>query len=150
MRGKRESAREVASKAIETISSSDFVTLKLSRGQLLLLQWEGKKEFSFKGKMYDMLHSFSQGDSVSFTCYQDDQESWVVHEMKYLMKACFGDSENGGEKHECAPHFELFCQDSPYFYSPVDVDLAFIPTSPYLFFYTSPAFSPSLRPPCQA
>lgn len=149
-RWKRENAREVASNVMETLPSSDFVTLKMSRGQLALLQWEGEKEFSFQGKMYDVLHSFSQSDSVSFSCYQDDHESWVVHEMKQLLKACFGDSENGKEEHDCALHFELFCQVSMYFYPQVNLSQVCTLASPYHFFYTSPAFPPSFRPPCQA
>jgi hypothetical protein len=63
--------------------NDELVTLKFSKNQASQwLNWEKDDEFEFESQMYDVVEKTSSADSVSFTCWKDDEESKLKRQMK--------------------------------------------------------------------
>jgi hypothetical protein len=61
---------------ISQLDENQLVTLKFSKDELYIkLRWEHSKEFEFNEVMYDIVKSEEKADSVTYLCWQDDEET---------------------------------------------------------------------------
>ena len=68
------------------IHSSALVELRFSRSEAsALLDWEDEREFEYRGRMYDVLATTIQGDSISYQCWPDDAESELNRRLDRLV-----------------------------------------------------------------
>jgi len=90
---------------------SELVSLSFHASEIEKLDWEDEKEFSFKGLMYDVISTSTNGDSTTFMCYADEKETWIVHEIEELTKELFGKSTNNQKQETTNQTIDIFNQD---------------------------------------
>ena len=63
---------------ISQLDDNQLIILKFSKDELYFkLRWEHSKEFEYNEVMYDIVKSEEKGDSVSYLCWQDDEETAI-------------------------------------------------------------------------
>lgn len=68
-----------------TTPTEDLYTLKFSLPESkVLLKWEKKHEFEFKGKMYDIVKEMHTNDSVTYICWLDKEETELNKKLYQL------------------------------------------------------------------
>lgn len=83
----KEKVREdVKWKIIAGIDKEELVLLKFSKSDINnQLIWMDSTEFVFEGKYYDIVEINSKEDSISFSCWQDNEETAYAHQMNELV-----------------------------------------------------------------
>lgn len=126
---------------------SELVSLSFYTSEVENLDWEDEKEFSFKGLMYDVVKTSSNGDSTTFMCYADEKETWIVHEIEELTKEFFGKSTKSKKQETTNQTIDIFSQD---FFAWQFPSFYFVKTREEYFFnflYTSRSTSIVHQPP---
>lgn len=88
----KEHVREdVKWKIIDGIDKEELVLLKFSKSAIKnQLIWTDSTEFVFEGKYYDIVEINSKEDSISFLCWQDNEETAYAHQMDELVLFTMG------------------------------------------------------------
>jgi hypothetical protein len=141
-------AKNDASIVILDVEKEDLITLTFHKTQLHTLDWEHSKEFSFQDKMYDVVSFSTKGDSISYLCYADEKETWIVHEMEELLNECFGNSSNPEEEEQDSEQrFELFALNTSVWQYQAIQTLEANQRFPYFFNYCSLKLKVAFVPP---
>ncbi len=76
----------------------------------LVLKWEHDKEFFFRGEMFDVIESCTAGDSVSYHCYADKNETYLKKEFRDFVYSFFSHKQqNNKQKQYSKDFFKSIC-----------------------------------------
>lgn len=71
---------------VSGLSESELVNLTFSLTDAQTkLNWEHSKEFEFNGEMYDVVKQENHGDSISYFCILDNEETALNQEINKLV-----------------------------------------------------------------
>jgi len=59
-----------------------------------MINWKDENEFEFQGRMYDVISSRSEGDTIIYNCYDDKQESVKREELKSMFLDFFSNHQS--------------------------------------------------------
>jgi hypothetical protein len=83
----KKEVREHLNRGIET---DDLVVLRFSREETkTLLRWEHSGEFEHDGQMYDVVETWTAGDTVYYRCWPDREETDLNSRMRKLAARVF-------------------------------------------------------------
>jgi hypothetical protein len=144
---KEYTSREIESKLEAGIDKKKLVHLKFNvKDAEKALSWNEKREFEFKGHMYDVVSSSVHGDSVIFICYKDHKETRLNEEKERLIAKAIGQDPSRKNHSEKLTDFfkALYSQDLCSFIlaSPLTSNLQFSILSLQFSSFTIPPLSP--------
>lgn len=109
-----ETRSEVREHLEKSLENNELVLLKISDRKLLTkLQHEGRNEFHFGGKLFDIAKVKMQNDTLFAWCWQDDEENELNSRIDQLLTGL--SSENPAEEEGDESLITLF--DCDLFYS---------------------------------
>ena len=78
--------KEIKTRIKQGVPKSEMrvFTFSLKGGDLKNLQWHEDHEFRYEGHMYDIVHRKTVGDSITFYCINDDQETTLFAHLDEL------------------------------------------------------------------
>lgn len=80
------------------IEGSDLVVLQFSRSESqTLLRWEHPREFEYDGQMYDIVETWTVGDTIYYRCWWDREETALNSRMRLLALRALGDAPRIGD-----------------------------------------------------
>jgi hypothetical protein len=104
--------KQAASHIKNELKKEDEVLLVFTTYQsITLLVWEHSREFEYKGEMYDIIRSKTQGDSVWYWCYHDKKETKLRKNVQSLLTYFLGTSpQNKTDQQHLVDFFKtLYC-----------------------------------------
>jgi hypothetical protein len=79
----------------------ELVTLIFSTAETTTeLHWEHDSEFEYKGQMYDIVETQTHGDSISYICWWDHQETALNLQLQQIVEKTFGDDPQNHKKQD--------------------------------------------------
>jgi hypothetical protein len=89
--------REVRRHIVSGLDKDGLVLLEFARSETEpLLRWEHSGEFEYDGQMYDIVESWTQGDTVYYRCFWDRAETRLNNRMRELAVRSHGDAPKFG------------------------------------------------------
>jgi hypothetical protein len=77
--------KEVAKHITRGIESDQLVVLRFPKEEIeTLLRGEHSREFEYKGQMYDVVQTWTVGDTVYYRCWLDREETKLNNRLKEL------------------------------------------------------------------
>jgi hypothetical protein len=112
------------------------------------LEWEHSKEFRYKNKMYDVVYSKADENSISYWCWLDKEETKLNKLLSDLVAKALGNDPLQKEKEKDFSDFtkSLFCSDQRGWFASIEISALFHRSTYYLHCY-SWAISPPSPPP---
>lgn len=142
---KRAIRKQVKKEMILGMDLSELTLLKFSKAEKL--RWENVGEFEYKGQMYDVVGSEMAGDSITYWCWWDHEETQLDQKIKTLVNRILGNDTDSKEKKERLIHYlkSLFCYPPTEFVFP-DPPLMFAAfhfiADPYAILFLTPPAPP--------
>jgi hypothetical protein len=140
--------KAVKRQLIASIDKAELVQLKFSVTQAATeLRWEHSKEFEYKGEMYDVVQKESEGDSVTYWCWWDHEETKLNKHLGELVSDVLDQSpERNKHKKQLLEFFKslYFAEERP---SQVMVELAALRHYPGYSISSYQLFPTSISPP---
>lgn len=101
---KRQVRKEIKRQIIAGIDKNALVPLKFSAQETQSeLHWHHSKEFEYRGEMYDIVESETNGDSISYWCWWDKAETALNRQLAELVaQSTQQDPENTQQKQRLA------------------------------------------------
>lgn len=98
LHSQKKAVRELVSEHLrEGIQDSELVLLTFSVSETKTkLRWEHEREFEYRGQMYDLVEMTTKGDSVSYLCYWDKEETRLNHKLEQLITWVLGTASEEG------------------------------------------------------
>ncbi len=82
--------RSVKWQLIRSSDLSELELIKVSKEEAdSKLKWEHSKEFEYQGEMYDIVRVEDQGDSISYWCWWDHEETRLNKQLKLLLARAY-------------------------------------------------------------
>ena len=83
--------KKLKTEIIAHLDQQELVFLKFSKAEKdTRLKWEHAKEFEYQGQMYDIVKSELTGDSVSYWCWPDHEETRLNRNLNKLVAMALG------------------------------------------------------------
>jgi hypothetical protein len=77
--------KEVKRYIIQGIESDQLVVLRFSKEETeTLLRWEHSTEFEYKGQMYDVVQTWTVGNTVYYRCWRDREETKLNNRLREI------------------------------------------------------------------
>jgi hypothetical protein len=149
---KKHETKEMVKRQILTqVDKKELVTIKLTHAEAKTeLRWEHDSEFEYKGQMYDIVETQTNGDSISYICWWDHAETALNVQLHEIVEKTFGNDPQNNQKQDelkdfykslyfapyPTPHFSLpiiYCQykkQSCFYLEPIYLSLYHTPLSP--------------------
>ena len=91
--------KEVRRHIIAGPEEDRLVLLKFSKNETdALLRWEHSTEFEYNGQMYDVVETWTRGDTVYYRCWWDREETRLNNRLRELAARALKESPKvGGE-----------------------------------------------------
>jgi hypothetical protein len=70
--------REMVQRISRTVSSKDVRCIKFTKNEMTRAEWLGKKEFEYKGEMYDVINKAESNKEFIFYCLNDEKEELLI------------------------------------------------------------------------
>lgn len=141
--------RSVHEKLEKGVEPKELVTLTFSRAELKQLHWEHEREFEYEGQMYDVVEKKVSGDSITYICWWDHEETRLKDEIKKLLAGAKKDLPWKNDQQTRLNSFEK----NLYITGPIFYDEKWPDTLPKAIFrslsgcYISPSLKPLTPPP---
>ncbi len=74
---------------IAGLDEQQLVHLDFTKVEAAELDWKHSGEFAFEGEMYDIVRSIDRGDSVTFICWHDHEETALSKDLDRLFAVYF-------------------------------------------------------------
>tara|TARA_R110001592_G_scaffold307299_2_gene580929 strand:+ start:464192 stop:464725 length:534 start_codon:yes stop_codon:yes gene_type:complete len=108
--------KSVKKEIIAGIDREDLVELTFSANQLKTdLNWKHSKEFEYLGKMYDIVEQSASGDSTTYWCWLDKEETELNNQLDRLLAIAWNKND---QQHNQQNHLTAFvkslCLSSPF------------------------------------
>ena len=98
---------------IEGMDQSELVLLKFTHEESQTkLRWVHSREFEYDGEMYDIVEKEESGDTISYWCWWDYEETQLNRKLRDLVADAMGHHPLNKERQERLTHFleNLYCQ----------------------------------------
>lgn len=83
--------KEVKRRIIAGIDESELVSLTFAKKDInASLRWVHSKEFEYNKQMYDIVTKREHGDSISFSCWWDSDETELNKQLSKLAQIAYG------------------------------------------------------------
>lgn len=83
------------------MDKKQLVLLKFTRAEKeTKLRWKHSKEFEFKGQMYDVVESEISGDTLSYRCWWDNEETGLNKKLTNLVSDILGNNQQNKENNK--------------------------------------------------
>jgi hypothetical protein len=90
---KNEVRKTVNELIVSGINQAELVLLKFTKeDSASLLRWEHAMEFEFDGKMYDIVKTQNNGDTTSYWCRFDENETKINQQLNDLQLYALGNN----------------------------------------------------------
>ncbi|MFA0964843.1 hypothetical protein AB9P05_23745 [Roseivirga sp. BDSF3-8] len=87
--------KEVKRMLMHGVDKEQLVSLTFSHQEAKQqLRWKHAREFAYQGQMYDVVDSVVQGDSVTYWCWWDSEETELEQQLTTLARKAFGQDHN--------------------------------------------------------
>ncbi len=97
---------DLKERMIAGMEKDELVVLKFTQNEIEKeLNWEHSGEFEYQGKMYDIIQTKVQGDSIYYTCWLDEEETKLEKQLTKLVAQAFAKDTKNRDKKE---HFYSF------------------------------------------
>ena len=98
--------REVKQKLIAGINKDELILLTFRESDLnTKLTWKHSREFQFQGEFYDIVEKQIQGDSISYWCWWDNEETQLSRKLDHLMAMHWNQNQNHKQDKEQIQQF---------------------------------------------
>lgn len=136
--------KEIKHKIIAGIDKSELVLIKVKNSEIETeLEWEHSKEFEYKGEMYDVVSREIIGDTTSFWCWWDYDETSLNKQLSLsLSKALGNDTKSKNTSNRLQTFFK-----SIYFVQKLNIDYNQINEITHYTKHTTTYLSISSSPP---
>lgn len=74
---------------IAGLEEQALVHLEFSKTEAAKLDWQHSAEFAFNGEMYDIVRTLDRGDSVTYICWHDHEETALSKDLDRLLTHYF-------------------------------------------------------------
>ncbi len=74
---------------IAGLEEQQLVHLDFTKEEAAQLDWKHRGEFAFEGEMYDIVRSIDRGDSVTYICWHDHEETALSKDLDRLLANYF-------------------------------------------------------------
>jgi hypothetical protein len=102
----RQHHNEFRSQPVSDLLKLNIVFFKFSKEETnTLLQWEHDKEFEYRQEMYDVIESFTDGDSIVYKCIKDIKETDLKKKLSELYGGIPQQSEKQSAGSRLLKHF---------------------------------------------
>ena len=140
--------KEIKNRIISGIDRNDLVILKFTKTESeSKLKWKESKEFEYNGEMYDVVESEFSGDTITYWCWWDREETRLNRQLNDLADRA---AEQNTWNEENLRRITTFLQS---LYSPSRFDFdafanfRFAPRPTLNYFYSSICIPPPIPPP---
>lgn len=109
---KRAVKKEVKHRMMAEIDQDELVLLTFATAEIdSLVKWEHAKEFEYRNQMYDVVNFENKGDSTSFWCWHDAEESQLNKKLNGLVANLMQSNPFEKDKQQKAQVFlkKLYC-----------------------------------------
>ncbi|MFZ2055368.1 MAG: hypothetical protein WAU81_14365 [Candidatus Aminicenantales bacterium] len=91
--------KEVKKYIVQGIENDNLVVLRFSKEETeTLLQWENSREFEYNGQMYDVVQTWTVGDTVYYRCWWDREETKLNRRLRELAARALGKAPKIGQQ----------------------------------------------------
>lgn len=146
---KHEVKSEIKWKMIAGIDRSklEILTFTLPEAENQL-RWKHCREFEYKGEMYDVVQKEVHGDSVTYWCWWDHEETKLNRQLSALVNNAFGDDPQQKQKNQRLVQFfkSLYLSNADLISSLLPSDISKT-LPPYRNLYASVSSGPDSPPP---
>lgn len=99
---KKHETKEMVKRQILThVDKKELVTLTFSTAETTTeLHWEHDSEFEYKGQMYDIVETETNGDSISYICWWDLAETALNTQLHEIVEKTFGNDPQNHKNQE--------------------------------------------------
>ena len=141
---KKKVRKEVKEMIISGLKRDQLTVLTFSLEETkTLLDWQHSREFMYKDEMYDIVETEDQGDSVSYWCWHDREETHLHKKLDDLVtQSMAGDPQNREKQQKISNYLKIHYLPSGYDWNPFN--------DPFLathFHETIPTYQSILIPP---
>ncbi len=108
--------REIKWKMIAGLDKDELVLLKFTKEEAKKkLRWEHSKEFEYNGQMYDIVSTEINGDSITYHCWWDHEETKLNKKLKKMVSMAFDQDEDKRRTQQNLHNylFSFFCTAPP-------------------------------------
>lgn len=106
--------KEIKWRLIAGIDRKELVLLKFRSSEQHQLKWKHAREFEYRGELYDIVETISQGDTTFYWCWWDNEETQLHKKLTELVsKALKGDPKRNKNQQDLLSFFK-----TPYYASP--------------------------------
>jgi hypothetical protein len=86
--------KEVKQAMVLGLNRSDLARITLAKADLEReLEWEHDHEFEYRGRMYDVVERQTVGDSVTFWCWEDHEETGLNQKLDRTVAGILDDDQ---------------------------------------------------------
>ena len=86
---------------IEGMDKKNLVLLKFTKAENgTKLNWKHAKEFEYKGQMYDVVEKKIDGDTLSYWCWWDNEETGLNKKLANLISDILGNNKQNKESNK--------------------------------------------------
>ena len=91
--------KAVKHKLKSSLDKSLLVALRFTAKQAQSeLEWEHSKEFEYRGEMYDVVETEINGDTTTYWCWWDDEETSLNKQLTALVSDILGNNPNRNKR----------------------------------------------------
>lgn len=91
--------KDVRKRITAGIEVGNLVLLKFKKEETgSLLRWEHSGEFEYNGQMYDVVETWTQGNTVYYRCWRDEEETRLNSQLKETVARALGEAPKVEEK----------------------------------------------------
>jgi hypothetical protein len=134
---------------IAGLDKEELVLLSFTKAQTETeLRWEHSKEFEYRGQMYDIVETCTEGDSIHYRCWWDHAETALCKKLDALATVAWGHHPKQKQHTTHLLSFLKTLYHGPY--SPWSITVNMASTAPAMMEWTIPATvmaSPPAPPP---
>ena len=101
--------RGVRERIVRGIEEGDLMVLTFTLEEArALLRWEEPREFEYDGRMYDIVETQAIGETVTYKCWRDQEETLLNNRLQELASLELGEAADpeGDEKGPGSPHMD--------------------------------------------
>ncbi|HEY8401789.1 MAG TPA: hypothetical protein VIK89_11025 [Cytophagaceae bacterium] len=116
--------KEVKWKIIAGIDKNELVLLKFTKEETeTKLNWKHSKEFEYNKEMYDIVETEVNGDTISYWCWHDHEETALNRKLADVVAKTFGSNPKSKEKQKQLLDFfkSLYCTSATTYMTPPEV-----------------------------
>jgi hypothetical protein len=105
--------QEIKHQLKNSLPQEELTKIIVTPAQALQLQWTRQNEFSYKGKMYDVVRKTKTDSVITFLCISDEKEDELFKNLENLVNNELGEkSKEKNTSKKASYFFQLFCNTS--------------------------------------